>query len=84
MPFEMEQRLEVNSVGVKQADFVHYAPSENLDKAEKIASGVKKVNGKVLNYNTMEEAKEEIFVGSVDQATVAGSYQTETQNKDDK
>ena len=84
MPFEMEQRLEVNSVGVKQADFVHYAPSENLDKAEKIAPGVKKVNGKVLNYNTMEEAKEEIFVGSVDQATVAGSYQTETQNKDDK
>ena len=74
MPFEMEQRLEVNSVGVKQSDFVHYVPSENLDKVEKIASGVKKVNGEVLNYNTMEEAKEEILLGSVDQATVTGSY----------
>ena len=66
MPFEMEQRLEVNSVGVKQADFVHYVPSENKEKVEKMTSGVKKVNGEVLNYKTMEEAKEEILLGSVD------------------
>ena len=66
MPFEMEQRLEINSVGVKQADFVHYVPSENKEKVEKMTSGVKKVNGEVLNYKTMEEAKEEILLGSVD------------------
>ena len=66
MPFEMEQRLEVNSVGVKQADFVHYVPSENKEEVEKMTSGVKKVNGEVLNYKTMEEAKEEILLGSVD------------------
>lgn len=36
MPFEMEQRLEVNSVEVKQADYVHYVPSEKLDQVEKM------------------------------------------------
>ena len=41
----MEQRLEVNSMGVKQADFVHYVPSENLEQVEKMTSGVKKNGG---------------------------------------